>query len=236
MKKVNFLFWAMFSSLVIFALGIQFAYSQFATSTPSTGVSHDSSDIVCNDCINSANIGVGAVGSGEVLDGAIINADVSSSALIHTSKLDGDNGWYVPTGVLANVNQWYPAPVTSSLGISSWSGKTFEMICGSAAEISVGTGTFVIGSTSIYRNNHKISTFTAGTQTEVYRASDSAPWPSGSQRQTLEVRFNPASPAQLEFRRTWTPGSIIGAGTSCGGSTCEPQYTQFYCVLKLISN
>ncbi len=59
MRKVKYkqLFWILVVSLLVFVLGVQFAYSQFATNTPSSGAWHDASNVVCNNCITAGRRG-----------------------------------------------------------------------------------------------------------------------------------------------------------------------------------
>ncbi|MEK6846717.1 MAG: hypothetical protein AABY16_00965, partial [Nanoarchaeota archaeon] len=134
MNKSVVLFWSLFAGVLIFALGVQFAYSQsggFATTTPPPSTAwHPASSVVCDNCITSGNIADNAVGSAEIATGAIFDGDVSNTAGIFTRKISGANGWHFLTGALPNnLATFTPLSTIGNMGMTTWAGSYVEVIC-----------------------------------------------------------------------------------------------------------
>jgi hypothetical protein len=228
MKKSVLLFWCLFAGIMIFAFGVQFAYSQYNNqfpSTPPSGAYHTSSQVVCDNCIASGNIADNAVTTAEILDGTISDPDVSGGAGIFVRKINGANGWHFLTGTLPNnINTYTPLSTIGNMGMINWVGSFVEILCDNAAGgvsgVITSSGGLALG--GIYRYNHNIYKINAGQSLLVYSATDGT-----SNRQNLYMR--PASGgSNFEFAREYV-------GTASSWTTNEPQITGFDCVIKLLS-
>ncbi len=230
MKKGMFLFWSLFVGIIVFALGVQFAYSQtgnpFATTTPSSGAYHNPSEIVCNDCITSANLGSGSVAGSEILDGAIADVDVSNGAGIHTRKINGANGWHFSTGEMPNVDEWYVATGTDGTMLSDFSNSLIEITCDPIysnqllGNILPKSGYQPQGNYIFNQNIMRLD----GTKM-VYQSSGAYSGSSAnSNYQRLSVIYTPNTLDSISFMRQFN-----------GVPPFEQQATNFECIIKLIS-
>ncbi|MSS74584.1 hypothetical protein EXS72_03015 [Candidatus Pacearchaeota archaeon] len=220
MKKGMFLFWSLFVGIIVFALGVQFAYSQstsyFATTTPTTGVSHTPSEIVCNGCVSGTNIA----------DGSILDGDVSGGAGIHTRKINGANGWHFSTGEMPNVDEWYIATATDGTMLTDFTGSLVEITCDPLyPNFFLGNiltksgyqpqGNYIFNQNIIRLDSSKI----------VYQSSGAYSGNAiNSNYQKLLVTVNSNNMQSLKFMRQFN-----------GVPPFEQQATNFECIIKLIS-
>jgi len=236
-KGVNYkhLFWTLISVLIVFALGVQFAYSQFATNTPSSGAWHDASNVVCNNCINSGNIANNAVTGAEIADGTITDPDVLVTS-VFTRKINGANGWHFSTGNMLNVNQWYPLSLTGDMHMTQWAGSYVDIVCDDYAG---GTSGVIIpssgmGLSNLLRYNHRIVYLNpAPISNIIYSTTNNVNPPTNYQRLHMRLSSNNQN---FEFMREYAPGggwaTVTGPPVVIG---IEPQITNFECVIKLLS-
>lgn len=229
------MFWTLFSAVITFALGVQFAYSQsggFPT-TPSSGVYHTSSEVVCNDCITSANIQAGGVGTDEIANNNIMNDDISSGAGIHTTKINGDNGWHAMqtiSNTIVNDDEWYVLPVQGSgMPNGGWANTRLEIICDDAAYPGINSAGGM-GLNALIRYNHKVIFLNPGSSSLVYSVNGA----SSNNYQYIELRPSSTN-SNLEIKRQYSPGSnwqnIITTIVIPG---IEPKITALECLIKLI--
>lgn len=220
MKKGMFLFWSLFVGIIVFALGVQFAYSQstiyFATTTPTTGVSHTPSEIVCNGCVSGTNLA----------DGSILDADISNSAGIHTRKINGANGWHFSTGEMPNVDEWYVATGTDGTMLSDFSNSLIEITCDPIysnqllGNILPKSGYQPQGNYIFNQNIMRLD----GTKM-VYQSSGAYSGSSAnSNYQRLSVIYTQNTLDSISFMRQFN-----------GVPPFEQQATNFECIIKLIS-
>ncbi len=230
MQKGVILFWVLFSLTLVFALGVQFAYSQssspFATSVPSSGVSHDSSEILCSDCITSNNLADGSVTSGEIATGAIYDSDVSTGAGIFSRKINGANGYHFTTGVLSNVNQWYSTNYIGSTGMGSYDWSRIQITCEPLLttpdnQITVRAG---LGKDSIYRENSRMIYFSGVSSTQIFSVYLATSNNGAIVYQQLDLRLNPSDSTQFQFRRM---NPSVNAN--------EPAASTFECYFEILS-
>ena len=237
MNKGVVLFWSLFVGILVFAFGVQFAYSQsggFAITSPSSGVSHTSNEIVCNGCINSANIADGAVTSFDVLDGTISDSDVSNYAGIFSRKINGANGWHIVTPEMpTSGNYWHPK-VNSNLPLNNFSGVYVEIICGRTSSASGGVidyGDIISfggkGHGDLIRHNQQIILLTQGQNFTVYSATNDATPQTNYQYLQMKLATNGRD---FHFSRQYAPGT---GWSGVGGK--EPEATRFLCVVKPLS-
>lgn len=230
MKKGAFLFWSLFSAVIVFTLGVQFAYSQsntpFLTNPPSSGVWHNPGEIVCADCITSANLATGSVNAGEITDGAIADADVSNNAGIFSRKINGANGWHFLTSQTSLPNSgttWTSLSTPGSMGMSNWAGSFIEIMCDSASSSGriIATGGQGLG--GILRYNHNVLKLNLNVPVMVYQATD------GVRSQELWIR-TVNNGANLEFSRTY-----IVPSANPTFSANEPEISNYECMIKVLS-
>ncbi len=231
MNKSVVLFWCLFAGILVFAFGVQFAYSQsggFATTQPSSGVSHIANEIVCDNCITSAN----------VADGTITNAEISNNAGIFSRKIAGANGWHFNTGPMPTTNTWYPAIGTGStfvgggigaIGMLQWANSYVEIICddfsGSVTGVIPSNGG--LSSTGLLRYNHNIIKINPQNSLyKIYSVTDNSQTPTSYQY----LSMSEAPGGKLQFLRQYAPGT---GWTGAGGK--EPEITNFECVVKILS-
>lgn len=250
MKKGVFLFWTLFSAVIVFALGVQFAYSQgvaFSTTAPPSGVYHSSNEVVCDNCISSGNIANNAVTGSEIADGTINDGDVNVGAGIFSRKINGANGWHFTTGLMQTTNTWYPAIATDLvsgggagvMGMTNWNNAIIELACDPAI-VSAGS---VVGNDirlyggfdffNIFRTNNLFMSVAPSTVPTAYYARNAL----GTFNQTLLVRPS-AGGNSLEFSRNYqgsSPTYPASMGAPFGGQQIEPQAQAFECVVKVLS-
>ncbi|MGV8142651.1 MAG: hypothetical protein ACP5NS_03375 [Candidatus Pacearchaeota archaeon] len=129
----------MFSKVMLlvtcsFVIGIAVAgfVFGFLTTNPSSGVYHQSNEIVCDNCITSSNLASDSVNSIEITDGQILDSDISSGANIDPFKVKNINGVYVGSGsngISFGAATVAAVPLSSNWGVGSWIGKRLEVIC-----------------------------------------------------------------------------------------------------------
>ena len=223
-------FWILIIGILVFVLGVQFAYSQsgntpFASSAnpiPAGSPWHDASKIWCDNCITGNNLANNAVTSSKIADGAISDGDVGIGAGIFTRKINGANGWFFFVNVPnAGVDAPVPATGVGVMGMASWTNAVVDIICDSTPDYDLkdmnGAQYGVPSSTSpIYRNNHHILKLDS-TYKEIYLASTD---PNIHQR--LEVKVG--SGEILNFRKT-NPNADVR----------EPVSNKFECMIKVLS-
>jgi hypothetical protein len=259
MRKSVLLFWSLFVGVIIFAFGVQFAYSQvsnqFPTTSPSSGAHHTSSQVACNNCITSGNIADGTVDSSDIKDGTIRDQDIGNGAGIFSRKINGANGWHFTTGIMPNRDTWYPAQATDLvvgngagvMGMGSWTGAFIELSCDPAGVIvpSFNNPTTIIPNG--IRKSGGLDFF------NLYRYTDLVTYVSSSMNamnvvpyavrnqgntfsQSLRVR-SAINGANLEFSRGYvgnSPPYPSGNG-ALSGTPLEPEATAFECVVKILS-
>ncbi len=250
MNRGVVLFWCLFVGILVFAFGVQFAYSQtggFATTQPSSGVSHTANQIVCDNCISSGNIADGAVTGTDISDASIGDVDIGVGAGIFSRKINGANGWHFTTGVMPVIDTWYPAISTDLtagsgagvMGMTSWSNAIVELTCDPAGFVSPSTiisnGIRKYGGIdflNLYRFTDIITPVSNSMNFGPYIARNSA----NTFSQSLLVRSSSGGQS-LEFSRGYvgtSPNYPAGFG-SLTGTPIEPQAQAFECVVKVLS-
>ena len=232
MRKSVILFWGLFAGVVIFALGVRFAYSQpggFAITPPASGGWHSASSVVCDNCITSGNIGDNAVTGSEIADGTITDSDVAVTS-VFTRKINGANGWHFSTGNMPNVNQWYPLSLTGDMHMTQWTGSYVDIVCddyaGGSSGVIIPSGG--MGLSNLLRYNHRIIYLNpAPTSAIIYSTTNNINPPTNYQYLYIRLSSNAQN---FEFMRQYVPGT----GWS-GATGIEPQITNFECVIKLLS-
>lgn len=119
------------SAFVIGVVATGFVFSQgvgFSTSPPSSGVYHDSTEVVCDNCISSSNLASNSVNSIEITDGQILNQDISDGAAIRRNKLYAYKGHFIQ-GIAFGANQMTILPGSSSWGVTNWNSKRLDILC-----------------------------------------------------------------------------------------------------------
>lgn len=228
----------MFSKVMLFVIGAfvvgviltGFVFSQgagFLTATPSSGAYHASTEVVCDNCITASNLASDSVTSSEILDGQILNQDISAGAAINSFKIDGVNGRYVgssPNGISFGAGAVTNVPLSSNWGVGTWVGKRVEALCepGINPELELKAGTTLV-QTSNYEttfNYHSFFGWSPGSTVGVVAGLPGDGWSkvydwtrfttsSGAvvQRRTLYMRPDDGNVNQLEVGQVTSGGA-----------------------------
>lgn len=215
-----------FGAFVVGVVVTTFVFSQgpglpFPITPPASGAYHTADQIVCNGCVTSSSLAPDSVTSGKILDGEIIDQDVSFGAAINPQKINGINGFYsIVTNTLFSAP--LDLPFSESWGISSWVGKRLETICdpGISSDITALDGTIDFTGLGQYYarvfNHYTTVIWTPGSGSnlggslgngwsQIYQA-DTKTVAAGSTQgsRNLYIRVNPADSSKLQIGQTTT--------------------------------
>ncbi len=197
-------------------VGLAMSFTQ-----PSGGAWHPSEEVYCNGCIHSPNLAGDVVTSIKILDGEILDQDISFGAAIKKDKLQFYGGHFVQ-GVVFGGSNTAIIPGSGSWGVSSWTGKRLNIICdigpSNDGDVFVYAGVTDHFSTTAYEKiyNHYITTLFPSTSgvgtavnigdpaygwTKIYDASRRtvAVTPTVTATRFLYARPNPSTPSEIQL-------------------------------------
>ncbi len=198
----KYLPWLIAIGMIFFSIGFVLSQVSQGVGLPSSGAvpnpGHPAEQILCNGCVDTGNI----------KNGAILNADISNSAAIDPLKIGGVNGWYLTLPALSAANVWADFSPAFGTIITTWVNSQVYFTCDSSVDGDIRP---LAGSQSanplVFRWNQKFaylsspSTIPPPQPTEIYRYQDS------TGIYVLEMQINPNDLTKLQFRKRIVSGT-----------------------------